>query len=100
MKLDSGTLTSELPVNTRSGFISSLFISIDLSLESFFVPYSSVQTLPHQNAQLYLCHIQPACVLGRVVELKLAQYSSGFCWLKGFIQRRPLVSVEIVHHYS
>jgi hypothetical protein len=100
MKLNPGVLTSELPINTRFGFISSFFIGIDLSFEALFIWYSPVQTLPHQYAQLYLRHIKPTGVLGCVVKLKLAKYSSGFCWFKGFIQRRPLVSVEVVHHYS
>src|SRR5215216_3641341 len=99
MKLDPGVLTSELPINSRTCFISSALVSIDLSLESLFIRYSSVQTLSHQHAQLDLRHIQPTGMLGRVVKLKLAQYSSCLFGFKGFIQGCPFVSVEVVHNY-
>src|SRR5918992_3281030 len=100
MKLNASILTGELPVDSRFGFISPILVSFDLSPQSLFIRDSSIQTLPHQHAQLDLRHTQPTGVLRRVMKLKLAKYSPCFPWLKGFIQRRPLMGVEIVHHYS
>jgi hypothetical protein len=100
MQLDAGLLTSKLPVNRRVRCMASIVISLDFALERFFIWYSSVQTWPHHDAQLYFRHIHPTGVPGRVVKRKRAKYASGFLRRKSFIQRRPLVCIQMIHHHS
>src|SRR5919109_850993 len=87
-------------IDSRTGLVSPILISLNLSLESFFIWYPLIQTLPHQHAQFYFCLIEPTPMLGRVVEFQLLQYPSGFGWLKGLIQRCFGMCVEVVHHYT
>src|SRR5574341_1474167 len=100
MKLNASISASELPINSRMGFISSILISLNLSLESLFIRYPTIQTLPHQYAQLYFCLIEPASMLGCVVKFQLLQHTSCLRWLKRLVHRCFGMCVKIIHHYT
>lgn len=87
MKLNARICGSELPIDSGTGLVSPILISLELLLESLFIRYPLIQTLPHQYAQFYFCLIEPASMLGRVVKFQLLQYPSGFGWLKRLVQR-------------
>lgn len=54
------------------------------------------QTLPIENADLYLRHVQPTGATGRVVELDSAQYAGGGLDAQDFLEVAAQVSIEVV----
>src|SRR3990172_5896728 len=60
---------------------------------------AAVQALPAERTQLELRWIQPASVLGGVVELQTLEDSQSLVRRISIVQAGPLVGVEIVHHY-
>jgi hypothetical protein len=54
--------------------------------------------LADQDADLDLQHVQPAGVLGNVVEFQSAQHPSGFVGREGLIERAGRMRRQIVQH--
>jgi hypothetical protein len=66
-------LSSEAPFNGASLDISRFPPGIDFGFQGIAVGYSSVQALAVEDANLDLCHVEPARVLGCVVKLHATQ---------------------------
>src|SRR5258708_8030834 len=60
---------------------------------------SLIEALTSQHTQLKLSHVQPASMLGRVIELQPSQDPSSFLRLKGLIERAWRVGVQVVQLY-
>ena len=65
----------------------------------FYVINPSVQALPREHIQFYLCHIQPTPMLRS--KHKIKSIPKLFClgWPEGFVKRPRSMSIKIVHHY-
>ena len=70
MEFASGVLGSEPPVNGSSYRVPLRHAGTDGSFQAIFISVASAQAGPDQHAELDLRHIQPASVLGSVVELQ------------------------------
>ena len=57
-----------------------------------------VEALAAQHADLDLDHVQPAGVLGDIVELQPAQHPSRFAGGEGLVERAGRVRRQIVEH--
>ena len=66
-------LASELPLDGALLGVSILLPSIDLASQRLRTGNAPIQALAGENADLDLRHVQPARMLGRVVELHPAQ---------------------------
>src|SRR3989337_2760771 len=97
-ELDAGIGSSESPIYLACAGIPALLPRADLLMEGRLVGDPSVQTLPTQNTQVDLGHIEPTAVLGRVVNLQLVGKALGLGWRKRFIQRAWAMGVELIHH--
>src|SRR4030042_6894885 len=75
--------------------IASGFNSRHLSFKGYFVRDMSAE-FTHQDTELSFSHIQPACVLWRVVKDDTPGNAVGLGRSKGFVERRELMDVEIV----
>src|ERR1044072_4536183 len=100
MQLNTSISNRELPINRCSLSIAALLVCPNFSLKHFFIPNSTIKTLPLQYAQLYLRHIQPRAVLGRRMKLQLLGDAPSLRRLECLIKRGYLVRVEIIQHYS
>ena len=98
LKFSASVLSREAPVYGGDSFIAFTFQRRDLSLQCHLVADSEVETLGAQDAQFYLCHVQPSAVHWGVVELQSLGDTARFCRLEGIVQRTQLVCVEIVQH--
>ena len=70
-------------------------ISLD---EALRIVDSAVQALAAQHADLDLDHVEPAGVLGGVVELQAAQNAPGFGGRKGLIEGTGRVGRQVILH--
>src|SRR3972149_3954328 len=105
-ELDAGIGSSESPIYLACAGIPALLPRADLLMEGRLVGDPSVQTLPTQNTQFDLGHIEPTAVLGRVVNLQLVGKAPrrrgavsgplGLGWRKRFIQRAWAMGVELI----
>ena len=59
---------------------------------------SPIETLTGQDADLDLDHVQPAGVLGDVVELQPAQHPSRFVGWESLVERAAEWSTSVEHH--
>ena len=59
---------------------------------------SAIQALSAQDADLDLDHVEPACVLGRVVEFEPAQHAPGFGGRERLIEGAGRVGRQIILH--
>ena len=50
-----------------------------------------------QDAQLNFSHVQPTAMFGGVMDLQTFGNPAGFSRFKGFIERRKLMSVQVIH---
>src|SRR5215207_3314422 len=69
LELDAGVLGGEPPVDTTTGPVARHLPGCDLLLRGRLVGQAAVQALLGQHGQLELGHVQPAAVLGGVVDL-------------------------------
>src|SRR5215210_1605850 len=100
MQLNTSISNRELPINRCSFSIPALLVCPNFSYKHFFIPNSTIKTLPLQYAQLYFCHIQPRPMLWRRMKLQLLGDAPSLGWLECLIKRGYLVRVEIIQHYS
>ena len=86
----------EPPVYGGSGGVALGLISADVPLQGFFVGVTSLEAGSGQHAELDLRHVQPATVLGGVVELQALGDPPGFGGREGLIEGRSAMSVQVV----
>ncbi len=67
----------------------------DLATESLFIGDTPAQDSPGQDAELYLCHVEPATVLGSIVKLQAFAYSPSLLGLEGFVEGGWFMGVEV-----
>ena len=84
----AGLVGCEHPFDARAGSVALLLPCGDFGGEPIRVVDSTVQALAAQDADLDLDHVEPAGVLGSVVELQAAQDAPGFGGREGH-GRRP-----------
>src|SRR5215472_1801447 len=98
LELDSGVRGREAPVDPAARSVARQLPRRDLPLHGCPVGQPAVQALPGQRGKLNLGHVQPAAVLGGVVQFQPAGQSPGLGRLECLIQRRGRVGVEVVLH--
>jgi hypothetical protein len=59
---------------------------------------ASIKALAAQHADLDLDHVEPAGVLGHIVEFQPAQHPSGFAGRKGLVERAGVMCGQVVQH--
>ena len=91
-------LTSEVPLNGSLFGISCLLPRIDFGLKLLAAANSPIQALPAQYADLNFRHVQPARVLGRVVELHATQQLRGRTLAEHIVEAPSEVGVQVVQH--
>ncbi len=64
---DASVLSGKSPVNGRSDLVSFCLQGLDFFSEGIFIGDASMQDSPGQDAELYLCHVEPTTVLRGVV---------------------------------
>jgi hypothetical protein len=74
----AGLFGCEHPVDASADCVSLSLPGGDFALEFVCIIDSTVEALAAQHADLNFHHVQPAGVLGGVVELEAAQDASGF----------------------
>ena len=74
----AGFVGCEHPFDACASGVALLFPCGDFADEALWVVDSTVQALAAQDADLDLDHVEPAGVLGGVVELQAAQNAPGF----------------------
>ena len=89
-------LSSEFPLDSASKGISCELPDIDFALERPRIGNASIQALTAEDADLDLRHVQPARVLGGVVELDPAQQRGGRPLAQHVLERLPEVDVQVV----
>jgi len=57
-----------------------------------------VQGLPSQDGEFDLCHVEPTCVLGRVVKADASHESSLLSWSECLSERFLKMGVQVVEH--
>src|ERR1700678_1561568 len=92
----SGLVGCEHPLNTRAGSVAVSFPSCDFGDEADLCGDTPVEALAAQDADFDLHHVEPAGVLGRVLELQPAQHAARFGGRKGLVQRAGRVCRQIV----
>src|SRR4249919_1392242 len=78
MHFGAGFFGCEHPVDAGAFGISSFLPGGGLGDEPGVAVDASIETLAGQDADLDLDHVEPACVLGDVMELQAAQNASRF----------------------
>src|SRR3990172_5310319 len=91
MKLDASVLRREAPMNFGARRVAFLFKRLSLARQRDLVADAPIPTFPAEHPQFQFGHVEPAVMLGRVVELPPLENPSGFGGWKGFVQgRRPM----------
>ena len=91
-------LASKRPLDAASFGVAFALPSIDLAPGSRFVRQSSPETLAIQDTDLDFRHVQPACVLGGVVEHNASQKHSGSRWAEHLFEAPAEMRVEVVEN--
>ncbi len=90
-------LSNECPLDGSLQRVSRLLPGIDLASQELFAVDAPVQALAAEDACLDFCHVQPACVLGRVVEFDAPQQLRRGTNFQHIIETLPEVGVQVVH---
>src|SRR5436309_15586846 len=93
-ELDACVGRRKLPVDADRLTVALAFPRQDLPLEIGEVRDATIHALERECFEFDLCDIQPASVLGRVMDLQPLSESSGDVRRKGFVERRHRVGVE------
>src|SRR5665647_78958 len=91
-------LSGELPLDGPLQGVSSLLPGIDLVAQELSAVDAPVQASATEDADLDLRHVQPAGMLGRVVELDAAQELCGCARAQHIVETFPEVDVQVVQH--
>ena len=92
-QLPTGLCSREVPLDCGAVLLSASFPRADLAHHGPRVREPSVQALSDQHRQLAFGHIQPAAVLGRVMELELLRQSRRISGGEGRAERGATVAV-------
>src|SRR5712691_10448833 len=98
LELDPGVLGRKAPVDATTRSVACRPPRCDLPLQRRPIGQAAVQALPGEHGKLDLGHVQPAAMLGGVVQLQPIGQPLGLGWLERLIQRRGGVGVEVVLH--
>src|SRR6266496_4147045 len=98
LELDAGVGGREAPVDPSVGGVAGGLPGGDLAFQRRAVAQPAVQALLGEHAQLDLGHVQPAAVLGPVLDLQLVGKPFGLGGFGRLVQRRRGVGVEVVLH--
>ena len=97
-QLSIRVLPSEVPLDGPLFGISRLLPGINFGLQKFATGNASIQALAGEDANFDLGHIQPARMLGCVMELHAAQEFLGSARLQHIIEALSEVGIQIVQH--
>src|SRR5215207_8069028 len=98
LELDPGIRGRKAPVDATARSVAGRLPGHDLPLQRRLVGQPAIQALLGQHGKLDLGHVQPAPVLGGVVQLQLVGQPPGLRGRERRIQRRRRVGVEVVLH--
>src|SRR5229473_7710489 len=90
--------TRKGPIDTASSGVAASLPRRRLGGKDSLLGSTARQTLTLQNTDLDLGHIQPAGMLGRVVELDPAQHRYGRLHTEHFLEALAPMRVEVVQH--
>ena len=96
LKLDPSILGSEPPGSGSLGLVALNLQGSNLSYECCFIANAPVQALSAEHTELDLRHIEPATVLGRIVELQTPDDPSGLLGREGLVQGGGSMDVEVI----
>ena len=94
MEFASRVLSADAPMDGSLGGVAPDLISVDGSSQCHFVAVASLQEVSGQHAELYVGHIEPTGVFGRVVKLEALHNAAGFDHREGLVERRRAVDVQ------
>ncbi len=77
--------SSKLPIGFSLLGVTALGPRLDLGDGRVFFGYSLGKALPAEMAELNLCHVQPASMLGCIMDVELVGYSFGLHGLERLI---------------
>ena len=95
----TGILTGKLPVYNGPRGVALRRQGHSLPPERRGVRDAAGQALPAEHPDFNLRHIEPATMLGRIVELQSAQHPPGLGRREGLVQGGRSVSVEVVQNH-
>src|SRR5215207_10782681 len=98
--LAAGFVGCEHPLDASAGRVSLPLPCADLAIEFLWMVDSTIEALAAQHPDLDLDHVEPAGVLGGVVELQAAQDAPGFGGREGLIEGAGPVGRQVVLHNS
>src|SRR5487761_1933828 len=91
-------LAGERPINAASFGIASALPAIDFAPRARPVHQSSPKALTIQDADLDLCHVQPARMLGRVMKLHASQQPAGGRRTEHLLEAGSEMGVQVVQN--
>nr|WP_041946197.1 hypothetical protein [Variovorax paradoxus] len=91
-------LSSELPLDGSAQRVSICLPGIDFASQELLAGEVAVQALAREDADLDFCHVEPTCVLGRVVKAHPAQQRVGRAHSQHIVEAFPEVNVQVVQH--
>ncbi|MFO1266471.1 MAG: hypothetical protein U1F67_06595 [Rubrivivax sp.] len=91
-------LAREGPIDGRARGIAGALPEVDLAAKGWPIGEPAIQALTIEDADFDLRHVQPARVLGRVVELHSTQEAIGGVATKDILEGLPEVNVQVVQH--
>src|SRR5690606_28108877 len=98
MQLGPGVGSGEAPVDGCASPVPGSLPGLALAGERVGAPEAPAQTLALQCTELDLGHVEPARMLGRVVELQLLREAPCFVWAERLVERGRAVGAEVVQH--
>ena len=97
-KLAIGILSCELPLDGSAQRVSVCLPSIDFASQKLLAWQAAVQALAREDADFDLGHVQPACMLGRVVKAHPTQQRAGSSLAQHVVEAFPEVGIQVVQH--
>ena len=91
-------LKGEVPFDGSLLGVSGVLPSTNFGLQSLSTSHASIQALSAEDANFNLGHVQPACVLGRVVELHAAQELGGRARSNHIVEAHSKLGVQVVQN--
>ena len=91
-------LSSEIPLDGSILGVACLLPCSHFGFQKFSITNAPIQTLPTENANLDLSHVQPTRVLWGVVELNTAQELLGSACSQHVVEALFEVGVQVIEH--
>src|SRR5256885_17138458 len=98
MKLDAGLFDAESPVDFDCVAVASLIPGSDLGSHLVDRANAACQTLARERAEFVLGHVQPASMLGCVVDFETLGQPLSFGKRKRLVERTDAMGIQVVHH--